>query len=129
MSRNQDSNIEMNEQCRQAFTSRIIELRVSKKLSKKSVAESIGISYSYMCKLEDGLRFPDSTVIASFAKFFDVTTDYLLGLSDQTTPLYATACFTDITMDDLGALSSKAQDEINSYIKYVIQRDGDKSGN
>lgn len=129
MSKNQGSNFEINEKSREVFASRIMELRISKKLSKKSVAESLGISYSYMCKLEDGVRFPDSSIIASFAKFFDVTTDYLLGLSDKTAPLYATACFSDITMEDLGALSSTAQDEINSFIKYIIQRDGDKSGN
>ena len=61
---------------------RFKELRIEKKQSQTVVAKAIGISQSVLCDYENDKAEPTSPVIIALAKYYDVTTDYLLGLSD-----------------------------------------------
>ena len=60
---------------------RIRTLREKNKWSKNELAAMIGISPSAMGNYESGERIPDARVIIKLAQAFDVSTDYLLGLS------------------------------------------------
>jgi HTH-type transcriptional regulator, competence development regulator len=51
--------------------------------SQKRVADSIGISNTQLSRYESGDRNPDPELIAKFADFYDVTTDYLHGRTDD----------------------------------------------
>ena len=64
------------------FTERLIELRQEKTLSQKALAMVINASESAINKWELGKRSPTADSIIALAKFFGVTTDYLVGLSD-----------------------------------------------
>lgn len=75
------------------FKSRIKELRGSKNQSE--VAKEIGISRSALSYYESGDRTPDINVLYSLAKYYDVTTDYLLGLSDTPKPDIESAAISD----------------------------------
>ena len=55
------------------------ELRVSRGLSQKELAELFGVSNSTISMYEMGQREPDFATIVKFADFFGVSTDYLLG--------------------------------------------------
>ena len=57
------------------------ELRTDKKLTQPQLAEAIGVSKSMISMWETGINEPTASNIIKLAKFFDVTTDYLLGLS------------------------------------------------
>ena len=66
----------------EAFKERLKELRKSKQLSQKALAEALGTTNSSVCDWERGRSQPDIVMLAKIANYFEVTTDYLLGLSD-----------------------------------------------
>lgn len=63
---------------------KIKELRIEKNLSQKQLAKKLGISQSVICDYENGKAEPTAPIIIAMAIFFDVTSDYLLGLEDET---------------------------------------------
>jgi transcriptional regulator with XRE-family HTH domain len=64
------------------FQERIKELRAQKNMSQMDLALATGISQSAIAKWELGKTEPTATAIITLAKFFDETTDYLLGVTD-----------------------------------------------
>ncbi len=64
------------------FKDRLKELRISKNLSQMQLANLTGISQSAIAKWELGKTEPTATAIIVLSKFFNETTDYLLGLED-----------------------------------------------
>ena len=66
------------------FTERVRELRGDR--SQREVAEGIGITQQTYGRYENGARRPDLEIIERMAVFFEVSADYLLGLSDQKAP-------------------------------------------
>jgi repressor LexA len=65
------------------FSTRLKELRCEFKLSQQELADTIGTSKSSINMYERGEREPGLDTVKSFADFFDVKTDYLLGKSDD----------------------------------------------
>ncbi|MDP4119587.1 MAG: helix-turn-helix transcriptional regulator [Bacillota bacterium] len=65
------------------FDERLTELRKAKGLSQKECALDLGMpDASKYNKWENGANRPDYETVCQLAKYFDVTTDYLLGASD-----------------------------------------------
>lgn len=65
------------------FKDRLRELRKEKGLTQQELADFVGISRSTFPLYELGKREPVLTNVIHLAKYFQVTTDYLLGLSDE----------------------------------------------
>lgn len=59
------------------------ELRNEKGLSQKKLAEHIGASQKAIDFWEKGINEPKASYIIALANFFDVSSDYLLGLSED----------------------------------------------
>lgn len=66
------------------FSSRLKELRGNK--NQSIVAEEIGISRAALSYYESGERKPDINTLYALAKYYHVTSDYLLGLTDVAAP-------------------------------------------
>ena len=64
------------------FSERLKELREEKGLTQKLLGKATGISQAGIAKWETGDRSPNIEAIISLAKFFGVTTDYLVGLEN-----------------------------------------------
>ena len=64
------------------FKDRLKELRIEKGLSQMQLAIKLNISQSAIAKWELGKTEPTSSAIIAVAKFFDETTDYVLGVED-----------------------------------------------
>lgn len=62
---------------------RLKELRKERKLTQVKVAEALGITQQSYARWENGKVTPTSEKLTQIAKFYGVTTDYLLG--EQTT--------------------------------------------
>ncbi len=58
---------------------RLKELRESKGLTQKEVAEIIGYSEISYARYEKGEREPDISTLCKLAEYFNVTVDYLIG--------------------------------------------------
>ncbi len=65
------------------FSVRLKQLRISKNLSHRELALAIGVSNSTVSRWETAQRVPNIDEIAVIAKFFNVTSDYLIGLEDN----------------------------------------------
>jgi len=64
------------------FKERLKELRIEKKLSQKELALALSVSQRSISSWETGFRQPDFESLEKIAKFFGVSADYLLGLTD-----------------------------------------------
>jgi len=66
-----------------SFPDRLKGLRKVKSVTQKTVAEHIGILEQAYQKYEYGKHEPNHETTIKLADFFDVSTDYLLGRSDN----------------------------------------------
>lgn len=62
---------------------RLKELRQELELSQYKVAEETGIDRSKISRFETGDREPTIEDLAKLAEFYDVTTDWLLGIGNK----------------------------------------------
>lgn len=62
---------------------RLKELRKERTLRQEQVAVALDISMSAYCNYEQGKREPTASVLYRMADYYDVTTDYLLGRSNE----------------------------------------------
>lgn len=65
------------------FEERLANLRNQKNISQYEIAEKLSVDRSRYCKWEQGKSRPSYEMLAQIADFFDVTTDYLLGRTDD----------------------------------------------
>lgn len=65
------------------FSERVKKLRKDKKQSQNEVGKALGKSRETISKYELGEREPDPNVIALLAKHFNVSSDYMLGITDD----------------------------------------------
>lgn len=63
------------------FADILKQLRKSKKLNQKQFANKVYVSPSAVSQYETGRTMPSRETLERIAKFFDVSTDYLLGTS------------------------------------------------
>ncbi|MDE7208522.1 MAG: helix-turn-helix domain-containing protein [Clostridia bacterium] len=64
------------------FNKRLKKLRISKNLSQDQLAKRTGLTQTSINHWENGKCQPNANAIVALARYFDVTTDYLLGESD-----------------------------------------------
>lgn len=64
------------------FCERLKELRQEKNLSYRQLAKYTGFCDNSINRWENGLRTPNIDELIVLAKYFNVSTDYLLGLED-----------------------------------------------
>lgn len=70
-----------------AYSNRIKELRVGKKLSQEQLADMLGTTKQAISNYERGVRKPDIPTIEALCDIFNVSSDYLLGKENVTVRL------------------------------------------
>ena len=65
------------------FAFRVKKLRKARKLSQQGLAEVLGLTQTAISGIESGLRTTTIEKLILLAQFFEVSTDYLLGLKDE----------------------------------------------
>lgn len=65
------------------FAERLKSLRKERRWSSKEMAEYLGVSQRAYLYYESGTNYPNIPGLLKLADFFDVTTDYLLGRSQE----------------------------------------------
>ena len=66
-----------------ALHERLKELRLSKGLSQKQLANELKLSDRNYQRYEYGEREPSASTLIALADYFDVSLDYLVGRSDK----------------------------------------------
>lgn len=62
---------------------KIRELRESRKIKQKEMAEYLQVPNNTYNQWENGKRQPDNDMLIKIAKYYNVTIDYLLGAEDN----------------------------------------------
>lgn len=94
---------------------RLLDLRKVKNKTISEMAKDTGISASAISNYERGIRKPDADTLIALSKYFDCTTDYLLGLSDGKNPKVAAQ------VDKLGL----SETSINALIQWAKKAKND----
>ena len=68
------------------LSERMLSLRKEKGILQKIIAMEINISLREYQRYEYGQREPTASTIVALAKFYGVSADYLLGLTDNPNP-------------------------------------------
>ena len=101
-------------------------LRKSKGLTQKEIAEHIGVSRQTYTNYESGNREPDFKTLLKLAEYLDVSTDYLLGETDEIkekTP--AEVSEQDLKVALFGGdreVSEEMCNEVIDYAKYLKKK-------
>lgn len=64
------------------FAQRMLELRRKKGVSQKEAAENLGVSQALLSHYEKGIRECGLDFLAKASAYYDVSSDYLIGISD-----------------------------------------------
>lgn len=65
-----------------SFGSRLKEIRTENNMSQKDVATDIGISITAISQYESNSRFPNEEILKRLCLHYNISSDYLLGLTD-----------------------------------------------
>ena len=107
---------------------RLATLREGKSLTQNELAQLTKISRSRLSLYETNKREPDLETIKQIANFFEVTTDYLLGRTDEhqkTKHVQTTAAHrTDNPMNDL---PPEALERVDEFIELMKMKYGKKN--
>ncbi|MDR3217145.1 MAG: helix-turn-helix domain-containing protein [Clostridiaceae bacterium] len=64
------------------FGERLKELRLEKGLTQQKLAEIFSVKQNTIVSWEQGVNETDFATLIQLAKFFDVSTDYILGIEN-----------------------------------------------
>lgn len=97
---------------------RIQELRVDRGLLQKDLAKILNVSIATISHYELNVHLPDVETIVKIAKCLNTSTDYLLGIIDEPTPIY-----NDNTVVRLPTkLPDEGRKELIEYMKYLVSK-------
>lgn len=65
------------------FGKKLKKLRTNKNLSQKDLSKILNVSNTIISSYEASLRMPSYDVLVKIARYFNVTTDYLLGIKND----------------------------------------------
>lgn len=89
---------------------RLKEARLKTKLTQIEAAKKLGISNGTLSGYERDYRDPDTAILERMASLYEVTTDYLLGISEQKDPVHRDAGISDSDYDSLSAYQKEVID-------------------
>lgn len=103
-----------NKGCKEIFAERLKKLRSESGLSQEKLARELGISKGSLGFYETYKNTPDIEVLNSVAKYFNVSTNYLLGISENKT--------TNAELQDVCDYTGLSENAIE-YIKSINERE------
>lgn len=62
-------------------------IREKRGKNQLNVAINVGVAQEMISSYESGRSYPSASTLIKLAKFLDTSTDYLLGLTDDPTPI------------------------------------------
>ncbi len=101
------------------ISARLVSLRKEKNLSQKEAALALGVSQGLLSHYEKGIRECGLDFLCRAATFYDVSSDYLLGLSD--TKMMSDALF---VQDEIPQDSEMRMSTIFRSSVYLLDRLG-----
>ena len=64
------------------FCKRLKEVRAEKGVSQAQVGKALGLAQNTVAGYENGVREPNLEIVIALCRYYQVSADYLLGLTD-----------------------------------------------
>ncbi len=97
----------------------MIAFRKSLKMTQKAFAESIGVSRTTYNNYETGVREPKSDFWIAISNKYNVTVDYLMGVSDDPKGSDGVARISASKIALLAAVDNMTEDEAQAWLKLI----------
>lgn len=97
------------------FSQRLIELRKQTNLTQSDLAKKLGIPRTTYSNYENGNRQPDYETLEKIARYFEVTSDYLIGLSENKSENNKYVTFTD----EYGEITEQEREALEKHLDYL----------
>lgn len=112
------------------FFYRFKQLCDEKQISVYRACTDIGLNRSAVAKWKAGGK-PNGSTAARLAEYFDVTTDYLLGQSEERTPVSVSRTISDEEIKFAlfggdGEITDAMYQEVKQFAAFVKQREAEK---
>ena len=105
---------------------RLKTLREERGYFQKFVADKLGIRNNTLSGYENGTRMPDPIMLSKLADLYKVSSDYLIGLTDNKTPLDDYEIQTIAAHHDGDEWTEEELDEIEQFKEFVRMKRGNK---
>ena len=112
------------------FFNRFKALCDERNISVYRACTDIGLNRSAVAKWKNGGK-PNGSTAAKLAEYFDVTTDYLLGQSEEKTPASMPRVVSDeeikfALFGGSGEITDAMYDEVKRFAAFIRQREENK---
>ena len=101
---------------------RLKYLREDTGLTQKEMAEKLSINYRTYSGYERDEVEPGDDFIVKLCEYYNVSADYLLGMSEQPVPIRRGKEYVRLPH----ALSANGRRELERYISYLLSKENDK---
>ncbi len=107
-----------------AFNVRLKQLRQNHKLTQGELANILGLKPTAISNYESKRNEPSFDKLIALSKYFDVSCDYLLGISDAYLPIGGEVLDKDIVefFNLYQQLNDESSQKLRDYAKYVLFR-------
>lgn len=109
---------------------RIAELRKKRNMSQKQFSKLLNVAQNTISQWETGQRDIDSTTLIKIAEFFNVSTDYLLCLTDMPSPptKEKTSSYQEEVLRDIEDITPEMASEVRQFINYLKHKEETAAG-
>lgn len=106
------------------FNNRLKQLRQKHKLTQSELANILGLKPTAISNYESKRNEPSFDKLIALSKYFDVSCDYLLGVSDAYLPIGGEVLDKDIVsfFNLYQQLNEENSAELRSYADYLLYR-------
>lgn len=106
------------------FNLRLKQLRQRHKLTQSELADILGLKPTAISNYESKRNEPSFDKLIALSKYFDVSCDYLLGISDAYLPVGGEVLDKDIVdfFNLYQQLDQESATELKSYVEYLIYK-------
>lgn len=116
--------ITLAEDCNQIFAKRFKQLREDSGYTQQELANLFHVTRPCICYWETGKRVPDYIKLVEICRFFQVSSDYLLGFSNNKNPKLNDNRHEYNSDDylDISKLSEEYKRQIKEFFEYLSDK-------
>ena len=110
------------------FNLRLKQLRQRHKLTQSELADILGLKPTAISNYESKRNEPSFDKLIALSNYFDVSCDYLLGISDAYLPVGGEVLDKDIVdfFNLYQQLNTDSAQELKSYVQYLLYKQENK---
>lgn len=101
------------------FKERIKDLRLKNRMTGEELGKLVNVSKVSVWQWENGLNYPNNDILLKLADYFNVTTDYLLGRTDNPYPDINPDEFQIALYEGSEGLTPQGKQDLLRYMKYL----------